>query len=273
MNEPSQEANASPAKGWALITGASAGIGEELAIGFARSKIPMILVARRADRLEDLALSLRAKFGVEVSVEPADLTDANARARILERVTKSGRFVEYLVNNAGFGTNGAFWELDRGRELAQIELNIGALVDLTRMFLPRMVELDRGRVLNIASTAAFQAGPLMSTYYATKAFVVSFTEGLAGELEGTKVSVTAYCPGATQSEFASIAGNDATPLFQSTHLASARDVAQDALAAMHKGRTVAVHGALNGFLAWSNRFVPRATAARVAKRLNRRTEG
>lgn len=258
-------------KGWALVTGASAGIGSELAICFAKERIPVVLVARRADQLEDLALALRAKFGVEVSVEPADLTDPYAPSRIYERMMKTGRFVEYLVNNAGFGSNGKFWELDRGRELAQVQLNIAALVDLTRLFLPAMVEAGRGRVLNIASTAAFQAGPLMSTYYATKAFVVSFSEGLAGELEGTGVTVTAHCPGATATEFAKVAGNDQTPLFQRSGVARPRAVAEHAYAAMKKGKPVAVHGAMNNFLAWSNRLVPRGASARVAKRLNTRS--
>lgn len=262
----------SSTSGWALITGASSGIGQQLALRFARDRIPVILVARRSERLEDLAHRLRTEHGVEAVVEPADLTDPAAPPRLFERTHTTGRFVEYLVNNAGFGSNGRFWELDRERELAQVQLNVAALTDLCRLFLPPMIQRGRGRILNIASTAAFQAGPLMSTYYATKAYVLSFSEGLAGELAGTGVTVTVHCPGATSTEFASTAGNDESPLFQRKGVATPEEVADHAYAAMMKGQTVAVHGALNNFLAWSIRFTPRAMAASVAKRLNQTPE-
>lgn len=256
--------------GWALITGASSGIGRELAHWFAKDRIPLVLVARRGNELQALAHELRSSFGVEISVEPADLTDANAPARIFERMQSDGRFVEYLVNNAGFGTSGKFWELDRAKEVAQVQLNVAALTDLCRLFLPEMVKAGRGRVLNIASTAAFQPGPLMSTYYATKAYVLSFSEGLAGELDGTGVTVTCHCPGATQTEFAKTAGNDDSRLFQRSGVASAAEVAAHAYAAMNKGKPLAIHGALNKFGAWSVRFAPRSMAAGIAKKLNQK---
>ena len=261
---------AEAAKGWALITGASSGIGRELAKWFAKDQVPLVLVARRGNELQQLAHELRSTFGVEVSVEPADLTEPNVPARIHERLARDGRFVEYLVNNAGFGSNGKFWELDRARELAQVQLNVTALTDLCRLFLPDMVAAGRGRILNIASTAAFQPGPLMSTYYATKAYVLSFSEGLAGELDGTGVTVTCHCPGATETAFAKTAGNADSRLFQRSGVASAKEVAAHAYAAMKKGKPVAVHGALNRFGAWSVRFAPRAMAASVAKKLNQK---
>lgn len=255
-------------RGWALITGASSGIGRELSLRFAEDGVPVVLVARRADKLEELASHIRSELGGEAHVEPADLTDPAAPKQLHDRMKGSERFVEFLVNNAGFGSNGRFWELDRHKELAQVQVNVVALTDLCRLFLPAMVEQGRGRILNIASTAAFQAGPMMSTYYATKAYVLSFSEGLAGELAGTGVTVTAHCPGATSTEFARTAGNHESLLFRRRGVASAKAAARHAYDAMKRSQTVAVHGALNGFLAWSIRFVPRPMAASVAKRLN-----
>ena len=251
----------------ALITGASRGIGRELARLFARDGHALILVARSTGDLETLAADLRDKHSADVRVEPTDLSDPASRAALCERL--AGVEVDVLVNNAGFGSNGAFHTLDLGRELAQIEVNIAALTDLTGRFLPGMVERGRGRVLNIASTAGFQAGPYMAVYYATKAYVIHFTEAIAVELSGTGVTATAHCPGATETAFAETAGNDKTKLFTKNAVASAEAVARHAYDAMWAGRPVAVHGITNKLGAVGTRFAPRAVVRALASALNR----
>jgi short-subunit dehydrogenase len=251
----------------ALVTGASRGIGLELARLFAADGHDLILVARSADSMHALAGELRAAHGVEVRVEPVDLRDAASRAALCERLADVQ--VDVLVNNAGFGSTGAFHELDVDGELAQIEVNVCALTDLTGRLLPGMVARGRGRVLNIASTAGFQAGPYMAVYYATKAYVIAFTEAIAFELKGTGVTATAHCPGATHTSFAAAAGNDTSKLFTAGSVAAAEDVARHAYAAMWGGKPLAIHGATNWLGAFMTRFGPRSVSASVAARLNR----
>ncbi|MFO0625909.1 MAG: SDR family oxidoreductase [Polyangiales bacterium] len=252
----------------ALITGASAGLGLEFAKRFAADGRPVALVARRKDRLDALAETLRAA-GHTALCYPADLEDSMAPARLLEAVARDGHSVAWLVNNAGFGSNGAFAELDVSRELAMVEVNIRALLHLTRLVLPDMLARGRGRVLNIGSTAGFQPGPYMATYYATKAFVNAFSEALAVEVEGTGVTVTLSCPGATATEFAQTAGNERSKLFQSVRPASAAEVAAEAYAAMNAGRRTVVHGFANAFGVQGLRVMPRSAVLRLAARLNR----
>ncbi|MCO4748163.1 MAG: SDR family oxidoreductase [Proteobacteria bacterium] len=247
----------------ALVTGASAGIGEEIARQLAATH-DLVLVARRRDRLQALADELSGTHRVEA----VDLTDANSRRSLVERLSSDGTFVELLVNNAGFGSTGRFWELDADGEVLQVELNAVALTDLTRRLLPPMVERGRGQILNIASTAAFQPGPFMSTYFATKAFVLCFTEGLAFELRGTGVTATVHCPGATASEFGQVAGNDKNRLFTKGAVASSADVAADALAAMRSGKVVRVHGLANRVGAFLAPLAPRAIVLRLGAMLN-----
>jgi len=253
----------------ALITGASAGLGSEFARLFAADKHDLLLVARRRDRLDALAAELSAAHGVKAHVLAADLMDPAAPGAILDEVSRLGLEVEFLVNNAGFGTNGNFWELDAERERGMVEVNITALVVLTRALLPAMVKRGRGRVLNIGSTAGFQPGPFMAGYYASKAFVNSFTEALAYELRGTGVTATVSCPGATATEFAAIAGNDKTRLFKAGAMTAA-EVAESAYRAMHAGRPMVVHGAINRLSAWSSGLSPRAAVIAIAAALNRR---
>ncbi|TNE92145.1 MAG: SDR family oxidoreductase [Deltaproteobacteria bacterium] len=219
----------------ALVTGASAGIGREIARQLAADH-DLILVARREDRLRALADELPGEHRVEV----CDLTDKQARAALVERVGDLP--IAVLVNNAGFGSNGPFWENDADGEVRQVELNVTALVDLSRRILPGMLARGEGRILNIASTAAFQPGPYMAVYFATKGFVVSFTEALAYELRNSPVTVTAHCPGATASEFGDISGNGKAKLFTEGRVATAEEVAADALAAMRRGDPVRIHG-------------------------------
>lgn len=250
----------------ALITGASSGLGKDFAELFAADGHDLVLVARRRERLDEVAAELRERFGVTCHVEPADLTDPDAREQLFERLR--GLDIDFLVNNAGFGTTGTFWEMPLSGELSEVRVNIEALVHLTHLFLPGMVQRQFGRVLNIASTAGFQAGPFMSVYYASKAFVISFTEGIAFELKDTGVTATVHCPGATATEFAATAGNDKTMLFQKGSVATSMDVARHAYATMNAGKTLAVHGAMNAMSAFSVRFAPRALLRSIVAKVN-----
>lgn len=256
-------------KGAALVTGASAGLGRELASLFAKEGHDVVLVARSEDKLRALATDLAAAHGVAAHVVVADLGARDGAATVDEAVKALGVPVDFLVNNAGFGSNGAFLDLDRTRELEMVQVNVASLLDLTHRFVAPMRGRGRGRVMNIASTAGFQPGPFMATYYATKAFVVSFTEALAYELEGTGVTVTCHCPGATATEFASTAGNDKTRLFQRSGIADAKSVALHAYKAMMKGDTLSVHGTLNWLAFESLRIAPRSVARSLAASLNR----
>ncbi len=253
---------------YALVTGASAGIGWHLAEIFARGGHDLVLVARRREKLQELAKTLSTEHGRRVHVCTADLAQPGAAQHIYDDLQQEGLHIDYLVNNAGLGSNGPFIDLDPQRELDMVQVNISALVHLTRLLLPAMVQNKAGRVMNIASTAGFQPGPYMATYYATKAFVISFSEALAHEVADSGVTVTAHCPGATATEFAAAAGNDATKLFQNGQVASAQDVAEDAYRAMMAGERVAVHGLLNRIGAFSVRLSPRSLITSITAALN-----
>jgi hypothetical protein len=250
----------------ALITGASSGLGTDFARLFARDGHDVVLVARRRDRLEALAAELGAAHRVEAHVVAADLGDPATPRRIHDEVGHLE--VDYLVNNAGFGSTGAFAEADLRRQVEMVQVNVASLVELTGLFLPGMVARKRGRILNIGSTAGFQPGPFMATYYATKAFVNSFTDALAWELAGTGVTATVSCPGATATEFAGHAGNDTSLLFK-LGAADAAGVAAEAYRAMMAGKRMVVHGMLNKVAAQSVRVSPRSMALALAGRLNR----
>jgi short-subunit dehydrogenase len=251
----------------ALITGASAGLGLELAQLFAADKHDIVLVARRRDQLEALATRLAAERGVVARVVAADLADPGAPQRIVDELARRNIQIEYLVNNAGFGTTGPFVERDLLRELAMVQVNVASLVHLTGLLLPAMVARGSGRILNLGSTAGFQPGPFMSVYYATKAFVNSFTEALSYELRGTGVTATVSCPGATATEFGRISGNDRSRLFQ-TRVMGAPEVAAQAYRAMMAGTVMAIPGLRNKLLLPLLRASPRSLIRRVAARLN-----
>jgi len=255
--------------GTALITGASAGLGAEYARLFAADKHDLVLVARRRDRLEALARELQSAHGVTARVVTADLGARDGASRVVDEVKRLGLEIEFLVNNAGFGTSGAFVELEVGRQLEMIQVNVAALVALTRAFLPAMVARRRGRILNVGSTAGFPPGPFMAVYYASKAFVNSFTEALSYELRGTGVTATVSCPGATATEFADVAGNSRSLLFR-LGAASPATVARQGYRAMMKGKPMVVHGLRNKLTVQSLRISPRALARAVAASLNPR---
>jgi uncharacterized protein len=252
----------------ALVTGASAGIGRELARLFAKNGHNVVLVARRRDRLNELAAELERAHSVKATVIAADLGDRAAPSAIAAEVRSHGIEVDFLVNNAGFGTCGSFVHSDLDRELEMVEVNVRALMQLTRLFLPDMVARRRGRILNTASVAGFVPGPYMATYYATKAFVLSFTEALSAELGDTDITVTASCPGPTETEFGAVAGNGKTKLFEN-NVAPAEPVARHAYQAMMAGKVIAVPGLMNKLITWSARLLPRATLRSMVAGLNR----
>ncbi|MFO0547886.1 MAG: SDR family oxidoreductase [Polyangiaceae bacterium] len=252
---------------YAIVTGASAGLGKEFAKLAAADGYGVVLVARRKDELE----SLSRELGVPSLVHPMDLSDPATPKELFDKLSALGVTVDVLVNNAGLGSNGQFWELDERREMGMIQVNVTALVHLTRLFLPGMIQRGRGHVLNIGSTAGYQPGPYMTTYYASKAFVNSFTEGLAFELRGTGVTATLSCPGATATEFSSRAGNDKSRLFQMGGVADSATVAREAWAAMKAKRRTIVHGLKNKAGVHALRVSPKSTAIAIAARLNRGT--
>jgi uncharacterized protein len=253
----------------ALVTGASAGLGRELARLAAKDGHDLVLVARRKERLEELAAELTSAHGVQVAVIAADLSDQAAPVDVAERLFAAGTRIDFLINNAGFGTCGPFSQAVLDREVEMIHLNIRALVQLTHLFLPEMLARKSGRILNVASVAGFVPGPYMATYYASKAFVLSFTEALAAELLGTGVTITASCPGPTETEFGAVAGNAKSKLFQ-RHVAEAAPVALHAYQAMMAGKVVAIPGLMNKLIAQSTRIAPRVWLRAIAAHLNRK---
>ena len=249
----------------ALVTGASAGIGEAIAKQLAAQKCDLILVARRADRLEALAAELRAAEGITVEVLAADLTNVDDLAKVEVRLADQSRPVDLLVNNAGFGTLGNFAELPIDVEDREIRLNVIAVVHLTRAALPGMIARKRGWIMNVSSVAGFQAGPTMATYCSTKAFVTSFTESISEELKGTGVSATAVCPGVTSTEFQQVAGQGASiDKLPKAAIMTADEVAAAALKATEKGTVIAVTGLPNRMLVGLTSMLPRVVTRKVA---------
>ncbi|HEX7680326.1 MAG TPA: SDR family oxidoreductase [Thermoanaerobaculia bacterium] len=252
----------------ALITGASSGIGLELARLFAADKWDVALVARTEPKLRELAAQLEKEHGITVHVVAADLSRPEAPAEIVKTLTDRGIAIEALVNNAGFGLSGEFVKSDLTAELEMIQVNVTALTHLTKLVLPPMVERKRGAILNVASTASFQPGPLMAVYYATKAYVLSFSEAIADELRNTGVTVTALCPGPTATGFASAANVEGSLLFKMTRPARSSDVARAGYEAMKRGTRVVVPGMKNKLLAQSVRISPRRLVTAIVRRMN-----
>jgi hypothetical protein len=244
----------------ALITGASAGIGLELARIFARERYRVILVARNQRRLDEIAQELRP---AETHVLAIDLSLPNAP----EEIHRAIPTVDVLVNNAGFGLFGKFAEKSLAEELNMMQLNMTALVALTRLYLPAMISARSGKIMNVASTAAFQPGPLMAIYYATKAFVLSFSEAIANELEGTGVTVTALCPGPTATDFFERAQLQNSGLVKDRKIMDARTVAEIGYRALMAGKTLVIPGIGNKLLAQSIRFSPRSMVTKIVRRM------
>lgn len=227
-------------KNLALITGASSGIGEELAHIHAEKGNDLIIVARRRDKLETLKATLEIKYDVNVIIITKDLSKPNAAKELFNEVMAMNLEVEYLINNAGFGLRGKFHELPWERQQQMINLNMVSLTELMHLFLPQMVQRNSGKILNTSSTASFMPGPLQAIYFATKAYVTYLGNAIAEELHDTNITVTTLMPGATETEFAKTSGMDKTNLFEKT--VTARSVAEDGYNAMEKGKLDVVSG-------------------------------
>jgi short-subunit dehydrogenase len=252
----------------ALITGASSGLGEQFAYALGREHYDLVLAARREDRLAAVAGRARTAGAGAVRIIRADLAQRETPAALHQQLTTDGVQVDYLVNNAGFGTTGRFHVLPLERELEEVELNVTSLVATTRLFLPAMVERRRGTIINVASTAAFQPTPYMATYGATKAFVLSFSEAVAAELSGTGVTVMALCPGPVRTEFQKVANNERIR-FPSFIWTEADRVVSEGIAAAASGRSLCVAGAINNAMVIASKFTPRSLATLISSRLMR----
>src|SRR4051794_20046922 len=230
----------------ALITGASSGIGLELARLFAAGGYDLVLMARSAGRLEELAGELRSRHGVTARGMAKDLARPESPEEIFRELEAAGGAVDVLVNNAGLGTFGPFAETDLGKELEELQLNVVTLTHLTKKFLPGMLARRRGGVLNVASTAGFQPGPWMAVYYATKAYVISFSEALAAELEGKGVTISVLCPGPTATGFTARAGLEASALSSGPlKVMTAAEVARAGYEGFREGKRIVIPGTMN----------------------------
>ena len=248
---------------WALITGASSGIGAELARAFAARGYALALTARRHERLEGLGEEIRQAHGVPVEPIALDLGDREAPLDLHDMLRERGIAVHTLVNNAGFGLRGYFEGLPHEKQLAMIDLNVTALTSLCRLMLPGMIERRQGGILNVASLAAFQAGPYMAVYYATKAFVLSLSEALHDEAKPHGVTVTALCPGPTESEFSDTAGLKDSRLFEAGVMSST-EVARAGIDGYEAGRAIVIPGTRNRAGALGSKFAPRSVSRRIA---------
>ena len=250
----------------ALITGASSGIGLDLARLFAADKWDVALVARSEAKLRKLAAEFEKAHGITAHVVVADLARPEAPVQIVNAL--SGVAIEALVNNAGYGIAGEFAKTDLATELEMIQVNVAAVTHLTKLVLRDMVARGRGAILNVSSTAAFQPGPLMAVYYATKAYVLSFSEAIADELRDSGVTVTALCPGPTETGFASAAQMESSNLFKMVRPARSSDVARAGYEGMKRGARIVIPGMKNKLLVQSIRISPRRVVTAIVRRMN-----
>lgn len=252
----------------ALITGASGGIGEELARLFAAHSYDLVLVARNADKLQSLGDELSRAHGIRSRALADDLADPGAPPRLFAALQQQGISIDVLVNNAGFGARGAYAEINYDIEARMIQVNVAALTHLTRLFLPAMLARRSGKILNVASTAAYVPGPFMAVYYASKAFVLSFSEAIAEETSDSGVTVTALIPGPTKTNFAAAAGTEDTRLFRSGSAMSAAAVARVGFDGLMAGKRVVTAGFSNKLTVFSTRLAPRTMLAKITRKLN-----
>ncbi|MHC1706345.1 MAG: SDR family NAD(P)-dependent oxidoreductase [Bacteroidales bacterium] len=251
----------------ALITGASNGIGKELARIHASKGDNLVLVARTKTKLEELKKELSSNHGIDVHVMIKDLSLPSAALDVYTETKHLNLEIDYLINNAGFGDFGQFHKTDWEKEYRMINLNITALTQFTKLFLQDMVSRGHGRIMNVASIASFQPGPGMAVYFATKAYVLSFSEAINSELKDNGITVTALCPGPTQSGFMEASALDNSKLFKGKKHPDSRTVARFGYKAMMKGKAVAIHGTKNYILANSGRFAPRALVVKIAGKM------
>lgn len=251
----------------ALITGASNGIGLELAKIHASKGGDLVLVARNKSKLDNLKTELERQYKVNVYTIGKDLSTINSAQEVYDETNHQGIQIDYLINNAGFGNFGMFVETDWNKELQMINLNITTLTQFTKLYLQDMVKRRSGKIMNVASTAAFQSGPTMAVYYASKAYVLSFSEAVDNEVRNKGVTVTTLCPGPTESGFQAAAAMEESNLVKGKKLPSSKKVAEYAYASMMKGKTVAIHGLMNYLMANSVRFIPRALVVKLTRKI------
>ncbi len=261
MNSPNKSTST------VLVTGASGGIGLEIAKLFAADGYSLVLVARSKDKLEEVARDLKRCFGVEVKLIFQDLSVVENCRKVYEEITRDGIRVDVLVNNAGAGTWGDFWKTDLEIEMQNMRLNMLSLVYLTKLFLKDMIQNQRGKILNVASTAAFQPGPLMAVYYASKAFVLSFSEALSNETRATGVTVTALCPGPTDTNFRAAAGMQKSMLFSKHLNLPASEVARAGYEGMKRGKAIVVPGFKNRLVIQLLRIAPRGFVRNAVRKM------
>ncbi len=251
----------------ALITGASSGIGYELAKIHASKGGNLVLVARSKSKLDELKKELESEYKISVYTIGKDLSEPNAAQAVYEETTGQQIKVDYLINNAGFGTFGLFPISDWDKELQMLNLNIIALTQFTKLYVKDMVKQKGGKIMNVASTAAFQPCPTMAIYGATKSYVLNFSEAIDNEVRDKGITVTALCPGATASGFQAAANMTDAKLFKNKKLPDSKEVAEYGYAAMLKGKTVAIHGVMNYIMANAIRFTPRALVVAIARKI------
>ena len=246
-----------------LITGASSGIGRELARQFAKRGHPLVIVAPVESELQLVANELQREYGVSVQVIAKDLEVEDAAQEIFDELTEDGVEVHILANNAGHGQRGKFWEICLERHISVIRLNVEAVIRLTRFFLPSMIKRGRGRILNTASIAGFEPGPMLAVYHASKAFVLSWSEALATELEDTEITVTALCPGPVDTDFFPKAEMVETKAFQDAKVMAPQEVAEAGVDALFRGERVYVPGGMNKAMVFARRLTPESAQAKM----------
>lgn len=251
----------------ALITGASNGIGLELAKVHASKGGDLVLVARSKSKLDELKIELENQYKIKVYTIGKDLSANNSAQEVYDETTKQKLKIDYLINNAGFGDFGMFAETDWNKELQMINLNITTLTQFTKLYLQDMVKRRNGKIMNVASTAAFQSGPTMAVYYATKAYVLNFSEAVNNEVSDKGVTITTLCPGATESGFQAAAAMEESNLVKGKKLPSSKTVAEYGYTSMMKGKVVAIHGIMNYIMANSVRFLPRSLVVKLTRKI------
>lgn len=251
----------------ALITGASGGIGLELSGIHAKQGGNLVLVARNKSRLDEIKSEFETKYKVSVYTIGKDLSVADSAKEVYEEVKKQNISVDYLINNAGFGDYGLFAETDWEKEKRMIHLNITTLTQLTKLFLPDLIKQGGGKIMNLGSTASFQPGPLMAVYFATKAYVLSFSEALNNEVADKGITVTALCPGLTESGFVDAAAMNKSKMAKNKKIPTSKEVAEYGYKAMMKGKSVAIHGFMNRIMANSGKFAPRKLTVKITRSL------
>jgi uncharacterized protein len=251
----------------ALITGASNGIGLELAKIHAAKGGNLVLVARNKAKLDELKQELENQYKISVYTIGKDLSATDAALEVYNETTQQNIKIDYLINNAGIGTFGMFAEEDWNKELQMINLNITTLTQFTHLYLKDMLVRKAGKIMNVASTAAFQSGPTMAVYYATKAYVLHFSEAVNNEVKDSGVTITAFCPGATESGFQAAAAMEESALVKGKKLPTSKEVAEYGYTVMLKGKTVAIHGVMNYIMANAIRFVPRSVAVTIVRKI------